>query len=87
MKIVSLLLSVRPDRIPSVREELAAIPGVQVHGEASTSRLVVTIENDGGGDLMPSVLAAQGLPGVLATTLTYEFSDDDDDLVLPEKRQ
>lgn len=84
MKIVSLLLSVRPERLHAVREQLSALPGVQVHGEAADSRLVVSIEDAPGLDLMPQVLVAQGLPGVLSTTLTYEYCDDE--LVLPEKR-
>ncbi len=45
MKIVSLLLSVRPERLHAVREQLSALPGVQVHGEAADSRLVVSIED------------------------------------------
>lgn len=84
MKIVSMLLSVRPERLPSVREQLSAMPGVQVHGAAVDSRLVVSIEDACGDDLMPRVLVVQGLPGVLSTTLTYEYCDDE--LVLPEKR-
>lgn len=77
MKIVSLLLSVHRERLSEVRVRLSAMPGVQVHGEAADSKLVVTIEDARGGDLMPQVLAAQGLPGVLATTLTYEYCDDE----------
>lgn len=77
MKIVSLLLSVHPERLSAVRERLAGMRGVQVHGEATDSKLVVTIEDAQDGDLMPQVLAAQGLPGVLATTLTYEYCDDE----------
>lgn len=86
MKIVSLLLGVHPDRVDPVREALLALPGVRLHGEAGACRLVVTIEDENGADPMASVLAAQGLPGVLSTTLTYEFCDDDE-TVLPEKRQ
>ncbi|HRA77501.1 MAG TPA: chaperone NapD [Burkholderiaceae bacterium] len=77
MKIVSLLLSVHRERLSEVRVRLSAMPGVQVHGEAADSKLVVTIEDARGGDLMPQVLAAQGLPGVLAATLTYEYCDDE----------
>lgn len=77
MKIVSLLLSARPERLSALRERLSTMPGVQVHGATADSKLVVTIEDARGGDLMPQVLAAQGLPGVLAATLTYEYSDDE----------
>ena len=84
MKLVSLLLSIHPDRIGSVREALSAIPGAQAHGEPVDGKLVVTIEDAPGRELMPSILEAQGLPGVLATTLTYEYCDDEQ--VSQEKR-
>lgn len=77
MKIVSLLLSARPERLSALRERLSTMRGVQVHGATADSKLVVTIEDARGSDLMPQVLAAQGLPGVLAATLTYEYSDDE----------
>lgn len=78
MKVVSLLLSVRPECLPEVREQLSAMPGVLVHGEPIDSRLVVTVEDTSSSTgLMQPMLAAQGLSGVLATTLTYEFCDEE----------
>lgn len=85
MKIVSLLISVHPQRVAALRARMAAMPGVRLHGEAIESKLVVTIEDQPGMDLMPTVLAVQGLPGVLATTLTYEYCDEESDSL--EKRQ
>lgn len=85
MKIVSLLVSVNPLRSAVVCEAMAALPGVRLHGEAVDSKLVVTVEDSPGRDLMPTVLELQGLPGVLATTLTYEYCDDELDSL--EKRK
>lgn len=85
MKIVSLLISVLPQRVAALRQRMAAVPGVRVHGEPVDSKLVVTIEDHPGRDVMPTVLEVQGLPGVLATTLTYEYSDDEPDPL--ERRQ
>ena len=84
MRLVSLLVSVRPDALERFRRAIATIPGVREHGEAADSKVVVTIEDTEGHELMPSMLAVQGLPGVLATTLTYEYCDDEPDCL--EKR-
>ena len=77
MKLASLLLSVRPDRCGALRGELAAIPGVLVHDELAGSKLVVTVEDGPGYELVDSLLAAQSLPGVVCATLTYEYCDDE----------
>jgi len=76
MRMISLLLSVRPERIASIRAELDAIPGVRAHDALPGSKLVVTVEDVPGHEPMAAMQQAQGLPGVLCATLTYEFSDD-----------
>lgn len=77
MRLASLVLSVRPERSAQVRIELGAIPGVRVHDELPGSRLVVTVEDGPDYELVQSLLAAQGLQGVLCSTLAYEYCDDD----------
>jgi len=84
MRIASLLLSVLPDRRAALRDELGAIPGVRLHDELPGSKLVVTVEDGPDHELMDSMLVAQGLPGVVCSTLTYEYCDDD--LASLEKR-
>ena len=85
MRLASLLLSVLPERRAALCAELAALPGVRVHQELPGSKLVVTVEDGPDHELMDSLLAAQGLPGVVCSTLTYEYCDDD--LASLEKRQ
>jgi nitrate reductase NapAB chaperone NapD len=77
MKLTSLLLSVRAERCAEVRTALTTIPGVRVHDELDGPKLVVTIEDGPGYELVQSLLAAQSLPGILCSTLTYEYCDDD----------
>ena len=84
MRMVSLLLSVRPERLAELTDALPGIPGVQVHPMPSDCRMVVTIEDVDGQDVMPSISAVHALPGVLSTTLTYEYSDEQPEL--PEDR-
>jgi len=85
MRVASLLLTVHPDRRDALRAELPAIPGVRLHDELPGSKLVVTVEDGPDHELMDSLLVAQGLPGVVCSTLTYEYCDDE--LASVEKRQ
>jgi nitrate reductase NapAB chaperone NapD len=85
MKLASLLLSVRPGHCADLRTALTAIPGVRVHDELAGPKLVVTVEDGPDHELLQSLLAAQSLPDVLCSTLTYEYCDDD--FASLEKRQ
>ena len=76
MKILSLLLSVLPNRLEHLAAELAVLPGVQVHQTLPGCKLVVTIEDVPGQDLMPTLSAVQTAAGVLCSTLTYEYCDE-----------
>ena len=76
MKILSLLLSVRPDRLEPLANELAVLPGVEVHQTLPSFKLVVTLEDVPGQDLMPTLSAVQTAAGVLCSTLTYEYCDE-----------
>lgn len=79
MRLVSLLVSIAPERLAAFCDGLTHVPGARQHGEAAPCKRVITVEDAPGHDLMTSVLAVQGLPGVLATTLTYEYCDDEPD--------
>ena len=77
MKIASLVIRAKPERFPALRETLATIPGVEVHGESSdTGRLVVTVEDGEGWSVTDSILAVSVAPHVLGVTLAYEYTDE-----------
>jgi nitrate reductase NapAB chaperone NapD len=76
MNLVSLLLSVRPERADAVCGALNAIPGVRIHPSDEPAKLVVTVEDAPDRPLMPSLLAVQSVEHVLCTTLTFEYCDD-----------
>lgn len=78
MKIVSLLVRIRPNEIPQVSTALAGIPGATLHGfTPDGSRLIVMLEDGEGYSVSDSILAVSTTPSVLATTLAYEYTDDD----------
>lgn len=76
MKLASLLLSLHEASRAGVREQLQGIPGVIVHAELPGPKLVVTVEDGPDYELVQSLMQAQGLPGVVCATLTYEYCDE-----------
>lgn len=75
MRIVSLVLRVMPEQIPTARAGLEQIPGVQVHAEDfDAGRMIVTVEDGEGYSVADSIIAAHKVPQVLSATLAYEFN-------------
>ena len=77
MRIASLLARVRPEQVEIVRDHLARIPGVSLFGTTPDGgRLIVMVEDGEGYAVSDAILAVSIAPGVLGTTLAYEYSDD-----------
>ncbi|MDQ7990131.1 MAG: chaperone NapD [Candidatus Dactylopiibacterium sp.] len=78
MRIASLLVRVRPEHVASTTQAIACIAGASLHGlTPDGSRLVVLVEDGEGYAVADSILAVSTAPGVLGTTLAYEYGDDD----------
>jgi nitrate reductase NapD len=78
MKIVTLLLQVRPEQVAEVSARLLEIPGLSLHGlTPEGGRLVVMIEDGDGYSVSDSIVAVSICPLVLGTTLAYEYTDED----------
>lgn len=77
MRIASLLARVRPEQAASVSDSLAGIPGVSLFGTTPDGgRVIVMVEDGEGYAVSDSILAVSTAPGVLGTTLAYEYSDE-----------
>lgn len=77
MRIVSLVMRVLPEQIPTARAGLEQIPGVQVHAEDfDAGRMIVTVEDGADYSVADSIIAAHKVPQVLSATLAYEFNGD-----------
>ncbi|MDO6386380.1 MULTISPECIES: chaperone NapD [Uliginosibacterium] len=78
MKIVSLLVRVRPEQAAEVAARLVGIAGVSLHGTTPDGgRLVVMLEDGEGYAVTDSILAVSVASGVLGTTLAYEYTDEE----------
>ncbi len=76
MNISSLILRARPESLPEVRNQLAALPGVEVHADHNDGRLVVTVEDTGASSAADTMLAVHTASGVISTTLVYQYTDE-----------
>lgn len=78
MKIVSLLLQIRPEQREEISAHLLHIPGVSLHGlTPEGGRLVVMIEDGPDYSVSDSIVAVSIAPNVMGTTLAYEYTDED----------
>ena len=76
MNISSVVLRAKPERLPEIRSALARRPGHEIHGEHAAGRLALTIEDTDVRSAADAYVALHDLPGVIAVSLIYQYSDD-----------
>ena len=76
--ISGVLIRAQPAKLDMVREQLIAIDGVEVHAASKEGKMVVTVEEEDGGNkvVADTVLGFQDIDGVLSAALVYQFYDD-----------
>lgn len=72
--IASLLLHVRPDRQPTVRTAIAAMPGTELHIE-QPGKMVVTVEGPHEGWIADRMTALHLLEGVFSAVMVFHHVD------------
>jgi nitrate reductase NapD len=78
MIVCGVLVRAHPDDVPTVRERLARLEGVEIHAATDDGRLVVTVEGTDPEAVGNVVLETHRLPGVLAASLVYHHFEPDD---------
>ncbi len=68
INISGVLVSVNPEKITQVKKAFEEIGGIEVHLQTDNDRLIVTVEEEQGGDTM---LALHRTEGVIAASLVY----------------
>jgi nitrate reductase NapD len=76
LHIASIVVHCVPQRIASLTQSLAALPGAVVHAVTPEGKVVVTLEADSGEVITSSVAGVQQLQGVLSAALVYQCADD-----------
>lgn len=75
--LASAIIQVRPDRLPQVRQRMAAEPGVEIHGEDPRGCLIITLEGEANAPLTEILYRLRDLDGVLAADLVYQHIEED----------
>jgi nitrate reductase NapD len=76
MNISSFVVHARPESTEALREQMAALAGLEVHAVQKDGRMVITVEDT--PDTAPSetIMKVQLLPGVLGTAMIYNYCDE-----------
>jgi nitrate reductase NapD len=76
MNISSAIVHAIPGRADSIRSQLAALPGVEIHAQAPDGRFVVTVEDVPGAKVADTVMALHRIDGVRFAALVYQYADE-----------
>ena len=77
MNVCSVIVHARPENSGAVQERLEAFPGVEVHGGRAEGKLIVTVEDAGRETVADTLMAFNGVEGVIGSTLIYHYGGED----------
>jgi nitrate reductase NapD len=77
VNIAGVLVHARIDELDSVRDDLAGLPGVELHQTIDGGRLIVTVEDVQDHSAADTILAVHRIPGVIAAALVYHHFEPD----------
>lgn len=80
MGVYSVVVHTKPENLQSVSEQLSLVKGVEVHGSSDKGKLVVSLEHPDRGYCSETLMNFHNIPGVLNSTLIYEYCGDEKDL-------
>ena len=76
--ISSMVVHARPEHLQSVKDQILALPGAEIHGESENGKLVVVLETQNQGFITDIIETISKLDNVLNTALVYhqiEYAD------------
>jgi nitrate reductase NapD len=76
VNITGILVSAQPRQTERLREQLAAMAGVEVHAVSPEGRMVVTVERPTDAEMTAAFDAINRLPGLLSAALVYHHDED-----------
>lgn len=78
INVSGIVVHVRPEYMPGVKDELIRLPGVEVHAATESGRIVVTVEKDDGAGMADAFVQIQNLEHVINASLVYQHSESTD---------
>lgn len=77
--VSSLVVHARPERLPDVLASLGSMQGVEVHGQNTAGKVVVTLETATEQEVVLRMGEIGELPGVLSTALVFHHFETAED--------
>lgn len=71
LHIASLLVHCRPELLAAVKQNVALLPGAELHQESTTGKVVVVLEAEHESLILDTIAHIQQIPGVLNAALIY----------------
>ncbi len=69
--ISSMVVLTRPENLQVVKEYIERLPGVEIHGESETGKLVVVLESDRQTYITDVIETISNIEHVLSAVLVY----------------
>lgn len=82
MNISSVIVIPHPERIESVRQQLQALPGVELHAVSPEGKMIVTLEADGDRETTELYEKISLLGGVMSASMVYHQKESDPETVI-----
>ena len=79
MSIYSLVIHTKPENMEFVSSKLQEIEAVELHGQNEKGKIVVLIDHPDRVYCSSTIMDFHSIPGVLNTSLIYEYFEDDDE--------
>jgi nitrate reductase NapD len=73
--ISSLVVHVRPERCTTLRDQIAALDGAEVHAATGDGKLVVVLETASEAETIARIAAINEMQGTIAASLIYHEID------------
>ncbi len=75
MNIAGVVVHARPGAAEAVAQRMTGIAGVEVHARTADHRLIVTVEEAGGGLVADTLVELDRLDGVLSVAMVYQHCE------------
>lgn len=80
LHISSMIVQCRPEHLARLCDEIAALPGVEIHDTAPSGKIVLLLETPSEGEIAERLTSIHGFSGVLTAALVYHQVDAEEDV-------
>jgi nitrate reductase NapD len=74
--VCGVLVQVRPEQRGVMKQQLLAVPGLEIHADSPEGKLVITVESDDYQQAADTLTQIQTMKGVLSASLIYHHAEE-----------